>query len=326
MRVVMLYTMDKETISVVIPVKNESLNLPILYRRLRDVLVRLGYEFELIFIDDGSSDNSFAVLTELGAEDPLVRVIHFRQNFGQTAALSAGIEAATGTMIILIDSDLENDPEDIAVIVKKLESGYDVVSGWRKDRWKDEFITRKIPSLVANSLISKIAGLKLNDYGCTLKGYRSDVIKNIPLYGEMHRFIPAYAHRIGARVAEIEVRYAPRIHGKSNYGISRIFKVLPDLLLLKFMEKYMSKPMHFFGLLGFIASGIGFLAIVAALYMRLFHGISLILTPLPTLAAMCVIVGAQFFVMGLVAEILMRTYYESQGKRPYMIKKTINLP
>ncbi len=312
-------------ISIITPIYNEEKNIPHLYARLSEVLKKLPHEYEIIAINDGSQDKSLQVLREFAAQDKALKVINFRNNFGQTAALSAGIESATGEVIILIDSDLENDPADIAHIITKINEGYDVVSGWRKNRWKGQFITRKLPSLVANALISKIAGVKLHDYGCTLKGYRREVVQSIMLYGEMHRFIPAYAKKAGARIAEIPVHYTPRIHGKSNYGIGRLLRVLPDLLLLKFLDKYMNRPIHFFGLLGFWAFGAGFLAIVLALYLRFFHSISLIETPLPTLSAMCVIVGVQLLVMGLVAEMLMRTYYESQQKRPYVIKEKINL-
>jgi glycosyltransferase involved in cell wall biosynthesis len=317
--------MKNERISLVVPAYNEALNLPIFYERVTAVLLGLGHEYEIILVDDGSNDNSFAVLAELSSGDRRVKVIHFRHNFGQTAALAAGIEAAEGDIIILIDSDLENDPEDIKTIINKMNEGYDVVSGWRKNRWKGQFLTRKIPSLAANNLISWVTGVKLHDFGCTLKGYRKDVIKNIMLYGEMHRFIPAYAKKQGARIGEVEVRFAPRIHGKSNYGFSRLLRVLPDLLLLKFLEKYMNRPMHFFAYAGFWSLLVSFIAIGLAIYMRFALHTSLIQTPLPTFSAMFFIVAMQFFLMGIVAEMLMRTYYESQGKRPYTIKKTINI-
>ena len=317
--------MTKESISVVVPAYNEALNLPIFYERVTAVLERLGHRYEIVLVDDGSKDNSFAVLTEIATKDVRIKVIHFRHNFGQTAALAAGIEAATGDIVILIDSDLENDPEDIKTIIDKMNEGYDVVSGWRKNRWKGQFITRKIPSLAANRLISKVTGVKLNDFGCTFKGYRRDVIKNIILYGEMHRFIPAYAKKQGARIGEVEVRFAPRIHGKSNYGISRLLRVLPDLLLLKFLEKYMNRPMHFFAYAGFWSFFFSFLILAVALILRFTMNISLIQTPLPTLSGVLLIIGTQFFLMGIIAEMLMRTYYESQGKRPYMIKKTLNI-
>lgn len=308
-----------------VPAYNEALNLPIFYERVTAVLKKLGHPYEIVLIDDGSKDNSFAVLTEIATKDTLVKVIRFRHNFGQTAALAAGIEAATGDIVILIDSDLENDPEDIKTIITKMNEGYDVVSGWRKNRWKGQLLTRKIPSLAANTLISKVTGVKLNDFGCTLKGYRRDIVKNITLYGEMHRFIPAYAKKQGARIGEVEVRFSPRLHGKSNYGFSRILRVLPDLLLLKFLEKYMNRPMHFFAYAGFWSFFFSLVILSIAVFLRFSYGISLIQTPLPTLSGVLLIIGTQFFLMGIIAEMMMRTYYESQGKRPYMIKTTLNL-
>jgi glycosyltransferase involved in cell wall biosynthesis len=317
--------MKQGSISLVVPAYNEALNLPIFYERVTSVLKKIGRDYEIVVVDDGSKDNSFAVLSDLATKDNRLKVICFRHNFGQTAALSAGIEAANGDVIILIDSDLENDPEDINIIINKMDEGYDVVSGWRKNRWKGQFLTRKIPSLAANSLISKVTGVKLNDFGCTLKGYRRDVIKNIMLYGEMHRFIPAYAKKQGARIGEVEVRFAPRIHGKSNYGFSRLLRVLPDLLLLKFLEKYMNRPMHFFAYAGFWSFLFAFVTVATAIVLRFTMGISLIQTPLPTLAGVLLIIGTQFFLMGIIAEMMMRTYYESQSKRPYTIKESINI-
>jgi glycosyltransferase involved in cell wall biosynthesis len=319
-----LSSSEEPMISVITPIYNEELNVPILYARLTIALESLGRPYEIIAVDDGSRDGSRTALKALAQTDARLKLIFLRNNFGQTAALAAGIEAANGEHIVLIDSDLENDPADIGTLIGKLEEGYQVVSGWRKDRWAGQTMTRKIPSRTANWLISKIAGLPLNDYGCTLKAYHRDVIQGIPLYGEMHRFIPAYAAQRGARVAEVEVQYTPRQFGKSNYGLSRVIRVLPDLLLLRFLDKYMDRPMHFFGLVGFYAFGAGLLSIIVALYLRIFMGISLIQTPLPTLAAMCMIVGVLLFLMGIVAEMIMRTYYESQGKRPYAIKERHN--
>jgi glycosyltransferase involved in cell wall biosynthesis len=312
-------------VSVVTPIYNEEKNIPLLYERLTEALKALKCPYEIIAVDDGSRDGSREALKALAAKDSHLKLVFFRNNFGQTSALSAGVEAATGEAIVLIDSDLENDPADIGRILEKLDEGYGVVSGWRRARWQGQTLTRKIPSYAANWLISRVTGVKLHDYGCTLKGYRRDVIQSISLYGEMHRFIPAYAAKAGAPVAEIEVRYAPRIHGASHYGFSRLFRVIPDLLLLHFMERYMNRPMHFFGLMGFYSLGLGVLAIVGAIVLRFALGISLIQTPLPTFSAMCVIVGFQLFVMGILAEMLMRTYYESQHKRPYVVRETVNL-
>ena len=311
-------------LSVVTPIFNEEQSIPALYKRLTETLLTLGVQYEIIAVDDGSRDGSRDALRAIAQNDSHLKLIFLRNNIGQTGALSAGIEAAVGEIVILIDSDLENDPADIARIIAKIDEGYDVVSGWRKNRWAGQTLARKIPSRLANWLISHTTGLALHDYGCTLKGYRREIIQGIPLYGEMHRFIPAYAAGIGARVTEMEVSYAPRQYGVSNYGFSRVLRVIPDLFLLKFLEKYMNRPMHFFGLMGFYAFGAGASAFIAAVYVRFAYGVSLILTPLPTFTAMCVIVGVQLFVMGLVAEMLMRTYYESQNKRPYVIREKIN--
>ncbi len=317
--------MEKQSVSVVVPAYNEAESLPIFYERVTEVLDALGRDYEIVIVDDGSRDNTYEVLEALAAKDSRVKAIGFRNNFGQTAALAAGIDAATGEIIVLIDSDLENDPADIPRLLAKIEEGHDVVSGWRQNRWKNEFITRKLPSMGANMLISKITGVHLNDFGCTLKAYRAEVVKSIPLYGEMHRFIPAYAKKTGGRITEIPVNHSPRQFGKSNYGFSRLFRVLPDLLLYKFLEKYMNRPMHFFAYAGFWSFFLSFAILVAAVFFRFAYGVSLIQTPLPTLSGVLLIIGVQFFLMGIVSEMLMRTYYESQKKKPYVIKRTSNL-
>ncbi len=312
-------------LSVVTPVYNEEKNITSLHKELSIVLPPLSSGYEIIAVDDASIDGSADVLGKIAKNDPRFKVIRLRAHRGQTAALAAGIAAASGDVIILIDSDLENNPQDIAPLLKKLEEGYDVVSGWRKKRWQEQALTRRIPSQLANWLISKISGIPLHDYGCTLKAYRKEVFGDILLYGEMHRIIPAYLAWRGARVAEIPVDHRPRRYGKSNYGISRAFRVLLDLIFLKFFNTYLSRPMHFFGGLGFILIFFGFITMFGAMFIRLTYHISLIQTPLPTLAAMLVIVGVQLIVMGILAELLMRTYYESQGKTPYVIKEKINL-
>jgi glycosyltransferase involved in cell wall biosynthesis len=308
-------------LSIIVPVYNEEKNLPAFFNALAHALQ--AFEYEVIVVNDGSQDKSLSVLKGLASNDKRIKVIDFRGNFGQTAALSAGITESSGDIIIPIDSDMENDPADIPRLLKKLDEGYDVVSGWRQHRWEGQ-ILRKIPSHMANWLISRITKVYLHDYGCTLKAYRRDVIVDVPLYGEMHRFIPALAAGRGARVTEIPVSFKPRIHGSSNYGISRSFKVLLDLLVIRFLDKYLNKPIHFFGGLGFYAFGIGLLSMVGAVYARFAFGTSLIQTPLPTFAAMCVIVGVQLVVMGVLSEMIMRTYYESRGKHPYMIRERIN--
>jgi glycosyltransferase involved in cell wall biosynthesis len=284
-----------------------------------------GYEYEVIAVNDGSKDNSASELNVVASQNPKVKVIHFRVNAGQTAAIHAGIEHATGDIIIPLDSDLENDPKDIVRMLKKMDEGFDVVSGWRRNRWADKKLVRKLPSIMANKLISYVSGVPLHDYGCTLKAYRADVIQGVNLYGEMHRFIPAYASRMGARVTEIEVSYAPRKYGKSNYGFSRTLRVLLDLLVLQFLYKYMDRPIQFFGRIGFFFGVVGVLAVIGAIVLKVFYHTSMIQTPLPVLSALCIIVGVQLVTMGILAEMIMRTYYESQGKKAYLIKETINL-
>jgi glycosyltransferase involved in cell wall biosynthesis len=310
-------------ISVVTPIYNEDKNIPILFKELSKVFQGLGQSYEIIAVNDGSSDESSAVLTDLAEKDERIKVIEFKTNTGQTGALSAGIDNSNGDVIITIDSDLENDPHDIPKLLSKIDEGYDVVSGWRRGRWKGKFFSRKLPSIIANWLISKITGLHLHDYGCILKAYKRDVIDGMTLYGEMHRFIPAYALWKGAKVTEVVVNQRQRLHGKSNYGLNRTFKVILDLVVIKFLDKYMNKPMHFFGGIGFISLFIGVLAGVGAVILRLF-GLHLVQTPLPVFSALFIIVGIQLIVMGIIAEILMRTYYESQDKKPYIIKNKIN--
>ncbi len=311
-------------LSIILPIYNEAQSIPQLLEELDAVLTSILHEYEVITVNDGSRDDSAHVLREYAQSRPHVKVIDFRVNAGQTAALRAGIDHATGTVLIPMDSDLENDPADIPRLLTKLDEGYDVVSGWRKDRWQGNVLTRKMPSYLANKLISRLTKTHLNDYGCTLKAYRADILQGTLLYGEMHRFIPAYASWRGARVAEIEVNHRPRKHGKSNYGISRTFRVLLDLLLLRFLHQYMNRPIHFFGMVGFVSLGLGMTAGCAGIYLRLFHGMSLISTPLPVLSALLIIVGMQFIGMGILAEILMRIYYESQKKVPYTIREYTN--
>lgn len=309
----------KPEISIVLPVYNERENIRPLFDRLSKALKHLGRAYEIVTVDDGSSDGSFDELKSVAAAYEQVRVVRFKVNAGQTAALSAGIEHAHGDIIVTIDSDLENDPADIPHLLAKLEEGYDVVSGWRKDRWQGAWITRKLPSMTANWLISKLSGVYLHDYGCTLKAYRADLIKGVRLYGEMHRFIPAYAAWQGGKVAEIPVNHTPRIHGVSKYGFGRVPRVILDLVVLVFLHRYMNRPMHFFGFWGLWSFFIGVLSGVTAIVLRLLNIRHLVETPLPTLSALFIIVGIQFILFGVIAEMLMRTYYESQGKRPYVI-------
>lgn len=311
-------------ISVIVPMFNESGNVEPLVKELVDTLSELGESFEVIIVDDGSDDDTFGELSKVAINER-IRVIRFSRNFGQTAAFSAGIAAARGDTIVTIDGDLENDPKDIPKLLALLSKDYDLVSGWRKNRWQGSTLRRRIPSMIANSLISWISGVHLHDYGCMLKAYRREVISKISLYGEMHRFIPAYAKKEGARIAEIEVSYRKRRFGKSKYGLSRTFRVLLDLLFIKFLMDYLNRPIHFFGGIGFISLFLGLIAGLVALGLKFFSGISLVRTPLPVLATLFIIVGVQLIVMGILAELLMRTYYESQQKKPYSVKETVNL-
>ena len=312
----------EETLSILIPVFNEEGNLSLLYEKLVAALKKVGRPYEVIFVDDGSSDGTLEILLDLRERNPNLKIISFSRNFGQTAALSAGIDFSKGDIIIPMDGDLQNDPEDILTLLQKVEEGYDVVSGWRKDR-KDPFLTRRLPSMIANKLISWIGGVHLHDYGCTLKAYRRDILKNIRLYGEMHRFIPIYAQWIGARVSEIPVRHSMRGSGSSKYGMRRVFKVVLDLMVVKFLLSYSQKPIYVFGGMGLLMILGSFLSGLFAIYLKFFKGTSFILTPLPLLCVFLLLLGFLSILMGFLAEILTRTYYESQGKTTYQIKETI---
>ncbi len=314
-----------EKVSIVIPVFNEEENVPILYEKLKKVLENLNAEYEIIFVDDGSTDRTREILEEIASKDKKVKVVEFARNFGQTSAMMAGMDFATGDVIITMDGDLQNDPEDIPRLLEKIEEGYDVVSGWRKNR-KDAAISRKLPSKIANWLIGRITGVKIHDYGCTLKAYRSSVIKRLRLYGELHRFIPALASTVTStsKIIEIPVKHHPRIYGKSKYGISRTFKVIVDLFFIWFLKKFMQKPIHFFGILGLILLLIGgglFLYLVA---LKL-TGHSIGGRPLLTISVLFILSGLQMFTTGIISEVLMRIYYESQNKTPYVIGRTINV-
>ena len=309
-------------LSLFLPVMDEEENLRPMHAKIAAALDALGKTAEVIYVDDGSSDNSLAILKEIAAEDDRVRVISLRRNYGQTAAMSAGIDAARGEILIPMDADLQNDPADIARLLEKLDEGYDVVSGWRKNR-QDKMISRKIPSQIANRIISWIGGVPLHDYGCSLKAYRRDVIQDVKLYGEMHRFIPIYASWAGARVTEIPVDHHARTMGRSKYGISRTIKVIFDLMTIKFMASYQTKPIYVFGGFGMIAFAISIIAGVWALYLKIFEGTSFILTPLPIIAVVMLAISVQFCLMGLLAELLVRTYHESQDKAIYAIRERI---
>jgi glycosyltransferase involved in cell wall biosynthesis len=313
---------DAPDISVFLPVFDEEPNLRLLHEKLDAALRKLGRTAEIIYVDDGSRDGSLAVLRELANADERVRVVSLKRNYGQTAAMAAGIDAARGRVLIPMDADLQNDPADITRLLEKLDEGYDVVSGWRKNR-QDKLITRKIPSMLANRLISWIGGVPLHDYGCSLKAYRRESLEDVRLYGEMHRFIPIYASWAGARVTEIPVEHHARTMGKSKYGLSRTIKVIFDLMTIKFMASYQTKPIYIFGTFGFLSFFVSFVAAVWALVLKLLHKADFIQTPLPIIAIVLFAVGIQFLLMGLLAEMLVRTYHESQSKRIYSVREKI---
>jgi glycosyltransferase involved in cell wall biosynthesis len=310
-------------ISIIIPVHNEEENIKVLSNDLISTLESVGVWFEILLINDGSDDGSAKILNEIASNDNRFKIIHLLRNYGQTCAMAAGFDNASGNVIIAMDGDNQNDPSDIPRLIDKINEGYDVVSGWRKNR-KDAKISRVFPSVVANFLISKIGGIKLHDYGCSLKAYKENVIKDVKLYGEMHRFIPVFSSWQGAKVAEIIVNHRPRSGGSSHYGISRVAKVLLDLALIKFLDKYMQHPIHFFGgfgLLSFLSSAVTFSMMM---YYKFFGGKTFIETPLPTLTVLFVLMGIIAILMRILAEIIMRTYYESQQKKPYRIKEILN--
>ena len=309
-------------LSLFLPVLNEEENVKPMHEKISFALESLEKTAEVIYVDDGSTDNSLKLLKEIAAMDRRVRLISLRRNYGQTAAMAAGIDAANGEILIPMDADLQNDPKDIARLLAKLDEGYDVVSGWRKDR-KDKFITRRIPSIIANRIISWIGGVPLHDYGCSLKAYRRDILQDVKLYGEMHRFIPIYASWAGAKVTEIPVEHHPRMMGESKYGLSRTIKVVFDLITIKFLATYQTKPLYVFGTFGLIGAFLSFLAGVWALVLKFGYDVSFILTPLPLITIVMLAISVQFFLMGLLAELLVRTYHESQDKSIYAIKEKV---
>ena len=316
-------SMDKQglEVSVVVPLLDEQDNIRPLYEQITQSLSD-EHSYEIIFVDDGSSDDSFAVLTKVQEADSRVRVIRFRKNFGQTAALSAGFAHAQGEIVVAIDADLQNDPADIPKMIAKLDEGYDVVSGWRKKR-HDNALTRLVPSRIANWLISRITGVKLHDYGCTLKAYRREVLAETKLYGEMHRFIPALASWSGADIAELIVNHRPRTAGAAKYGLGRIWRVVLDLITVKFLGSFSTKPIYIFGGLGLL-SAFGAIALGAILvYQKLLFGTDMSGNPLLVLTAVLIIATIQFILMGLLAELLVRTYHESQNRPTYVIREIL---
>ncbi len=306
-------------ISVVIPIYNEEESITEGYRELTKILSGLPYEYELIYVDDGSKDRSFSILRSLAIDDAKVVAVELRRNFGQTAAMAAGLQQSRYDIVVTLDGDLQNDPSEIPKMVAKLEEGYDLVAGWRKDR-QDAYINRKLPSMIANWVISKSTRVRLHDYGCTLKVMTGEVARGIKLYGEMHRFIPALADEFGARIAEIPVKHRPRKFGTSKYGISRTIRVILDLITVKFLLGYSKRPIHLFGSMGFLAGGVGMLTLLFITYQRFFQHVPMGNRPLLSLAVMLVIIGLQFVVFGLLAEVLARTYHESQKKPIYSIR------
>lgn len=309
------------SLSVVIPLYNEEENIKVLHERLKRSLDRLNMEYEIIYVDDGSIDNTLSILEEIQASDQTVMVLSFRRNFGQTAAFAAGFDFARGDIVVTMDGDLQNDPDDIPKLLELIKTN-DLVSGWRKKR-KDPFFSRRLPSMIANWLISKVTGVKLHDYGCSLKAYRRDVIKNLRLYGEMHRFIPAVASWYGVRVAEVETTHHPRLRGKSKYGITRTIKVVLDLITVKFLQSFSTKPLQFFGSFGMAGGFVGFLILLYLSIEKILLSKPIGGRPLLLLGALLVIVGIQFIGMGLLGEMIVRVYHETQRKPIYVLKKVL---
>jgi glycosyltransferase involved in cell wall biosynthesis len=310
-------------LSVVIPAYNEEENVPILYEKLKKVLDGLGEDYEIIFVDDGSTDGTYQRLKQLAEKDSRLKVIRFKRNYGQTAAMSAGFEHAKGDVIITLDADLQNDPEDIPILLEKLKEGYHVVSGWRKDR-KDPFLSRKLPSMIANWLISKITGVHLHDYGCTLKAYRAEVVKDLELFGDMHRFLPALTKRRGAKITEVVVRHHPRMFGKSKYGIGRTVRVLLDIMLVKFLNEYINKPLYMFGGVGFLLLALGLFSLFYLIFLKLLLEEPIGRRPLLILSVLFILAGIQLISTGLLAELLIRIYYRTKDAKPYVIQEKIN--
>lgn len=309
-------------VSVVIPLYNEEGNVAELYRELKDVLNREKISHEILLINDGSSDRTTQLISELHSQDPCVTVINFRRNFGQTAAMSAGFDYARGDVIVTMDGDLQNDPADIPVLLAKIAEGNDVVTGWRFAR-KDPFISRKLPSMIANKIISFITGVHLHDYGCTLKAFKKEITQHIKLYGEMHRFIPAIASGMGACIAEVKVNHRARKYGASKYGISRTVRVILDLVTVKFLLSYSNRPLHVFGLIGMISSSLGFFLLLFLGIQRQFYGIPMGDRPMLMMAVLMIFIGVQFVTIGLISEIQVRTYHESQNKPIYYVKNIL---
>jgi len=310
-------------ISVVIPVYNEEANVRPLYSRLKQTLEDVGRSYEVVVVDDGSTDGSLEILKELCGQDSLLKIVRLRRNFGQTAAFSAGFDQISGDVVVTLDADLQNDPADIPLLLAKIEEGYDVVSGWRKNR-KDTFLTRRFPSMVANALISQVTGVKLHDYGCSLKAYRREVVDNISLYGDLHRFIPALASWMGISLVEVPVAHQARRFGKSKYGLSRTARVILDLLTVRFLLSYSTRPIHIFGSLGIAAAFVGGVVTAYLGYVRLILQRSIAERPLLLLGILLLVVGVQFITMGLLGELVVRTYHEARNRPIYVVREILN--
>ena len=316
--------MKTHFVSLVVPLYNEEANVAKLYSEISSVIDAAGLRAEFVFVDDGSSDRTVENLVAAAEDDTRVKIVSFRRNFGQTAAMAAGFDFAQGDVIVTLDGDLQNDPAEIPRMIEKLDEGFDLVAGWRKNR-QDAAISRKLPSFIANRIISSTTHVQLHDYGCTLKVMKAEVAKNLAMYGEMHRFIPALAAEHGVKIAELAVNHRPRLHGKSKYGISRTFRVLLDLLTVKFFIGFSTRPLHMFGALGFVSGGLGTLLMVMMTFQRMFLSVPMGNRPMLMLAAMLVLIGLQCICFGLLAEILVRTYHESQNKKIYTVRKVVTL-
>jgi glycosyltransferase involved in cell wall biosynthesis len=309
-------------LSVVIPIYNEEKNIAPLYEELQGVLHSLPYDHEIVFVDDGSQDRSLELLETIQQGDSKVVLVSFRRNFGQTAAMSAGFHYASGDIIATLDGDMQNDPHDLPMFLKKMEEGYDLVSGWRHKR-QDPFLNRRLPSIIANKIISTVTGVHLHDYGCTLKTFRKEITQGIHLYGEMHRFIPAIASGVGSKIAEVKANHRARRFGSSKYGISRTLRVVLDLMTVKFLLSYATRPIHVFGMLGLLSGGLGFSLALLMTIQRMFFEIPMADRPLLLLAVLLLFMGVQFISMGLLGELQVRTYHESQGKPIYVVRKVL---
>jgi glycosyltransferase involved in cell wall biosynthesis len=311
-------------LSIVIPIKDERDNLEPLHKRLRQALEGLNLAYEIIVVDDGSTDGSYEVLERLARMDLHLKVVRLRRNFGQTPALQAGIDWSSGDILVTMDGDLQNDPADIPMLLDKLAEGYDAVLGLRANR-QDKLLVRKIPSLAGNWLIRKVTGVHIKDMGCTLRVMRRDLAEALPLYGELHRFVPVLAQQYGARLAQVPVRHHPRTAGKTKYNLTRTVRVVLDLITIKFLHSYLTRPMHVLGLAGLVSMGLGVVSLLATIWMKSHRGVYMTGNPLLLLSAMLELIGVQFISMGLLGEILTRTYFESQGKAAYAVRNTLNL-